>query len=164
MTLGEKLQKLRKGKAMSQEELASKITVSRQAISKWELDLAFPDTENIVQLSKLYNVSADYLLNDDYDSDMDIPVVKAYEKIMRRSFKIQTLSIVLIAIGSISTILSILSTSFMQIKDTEMYGHAYKSEMDYLSIAPLKYIMIIAVIMIIAGVGIIVSENINANK
>ena len=80
MTLGEKLQKLRKSKGMSQEELASKITVSRQAISKWELNTAIPDTENIIQLSKLFEVSADYLLNDNFNSDMDIPAVKENEK------------------------------------------------------------------------------------
>ena len=55
---------------MSQEELASRLTVSRQAISKWELGESTPDTENIIQLTRIFSVSADYLLND----EVDIPI------------------------------------------------------------------------------------------
>jgi transcriptional regulator with XRE-family HTH domain len=65
--LGEKIHQLRKAKGLSQEELASQLTISRQAISKWELGEAMPDTDNIVQLSKLFGVSTDYLLNDDIE-------------------------------------------------------------------------------------------------
>lgn len=67
MTLSEKIYKLRKEKVITQEELAAQINVSRQAISKWELGESMPDTENIVQLSKLFGVSTDYLLIDEYD-------------------------------------------------------------------------------------------------
>jgi transcriptional regulator with XRE-family HTH domain len=76
MMLNEKIHQLRKGKGLSQEELASQLTVSRQAISKWELGESVPDTENVVQLSKIFGVSTDYLLNDEYESDKDIPAVK----------------------------------------------------------------------------------------
>lgn len=72
MTLGEKLQKLRKSKGMSQEQLSAQITVSRQAISKWELGESIPDTENIIQLSKIFSVSTDYLLHDDIDNDLNV--------------------------------------------------------------------------------------------
>jgi len=82
MTLGEKIQHLRKTKGLSQEQLAAQITVSRQAISKWELGESVPDTDNIVQLSKIFEVSTDYLLTDEFESDMDIPAVKQKEKIM----------------------------------------------------------------------------------
>ena len=51
MTLGEKLQRLRKARGMSQEELAAQMGVSRQAVSRWELNIALPDTENVVRLS-----------------------------------------------------------------------------------------------------------------
>jgi len=80
MNLGEKIHQLRKRLGISQEELASQITVSRQAISKWELGESIPDTENIVQLSKIFGVSTDYLLNDEYESDLDIPAVKVSNK------------------------------------------------------------------------------------
>ena len=63
--LGEKIQQLRKEKGLSQEQLAAQLTISRQAISKWELGESMPDTDNIIQLSKLFSVSTDYLLNDE---------------------------------------------------------------------------------------------------
>jgi transcriptional regulator with XRE-family HTH domain len=73
MTLGEKLLFLRKAKSLSQEQLASEITVSRQAISKWELGESLPDTENIKQIMKIFDVTADFLLND----EIDIPITKS---------------------------------------------------------------------------------------
>lgn len=65
MTFGEKIQKLRKEAGLSQEELSYQLEVSRQAISKWERDNGYPETEKIVRMSKLFNVSLDYLLNDE---------------------------------------------------------------------------------------------------
>jgi len=69
---GNKIQQLRKANGFSQEELASRLTISRQAISKWELGEAMPDTENIVQLSRLFGVTTDYLLRDEFESDRDV--------------------------------------------------------------------------------------------
>ncbi len=62
MTMGEKILKLRKAHAWSQEELADRVGVTRQAISRWESDSAKPDADNIIQLGKLFGVSSDYLL------------------------------------------------------------------------------------------------------
>lgn len=76
MKLAEKITNLRKEHGMSQEELADKLNVSRQAISRWEMGTAMPDANNLLQISKLFNVTADYLLNDDYQSDNDIPKIK----------------------------------------------------------------------------------------
>lgn len=76
MTFGEKLLKLRKESALSQEELAEKLGVSRQAISRWENEGVLPDGLNLLGISKLFGVSTDYLLNDDYRSDGDIPAVR----------------------------------------------------------------------------------------
>ena len=64
MTFGEKLQFLRKQSGLSQEQLAERLAVSRQAISKWELGSSLPDTENVIQLGRLFQVSLDYLLDD----------------------------------------------------------------------------------------------------
>ena len=62
MTLGEKLQKLRKSRSWTQEELAEKVGVSRQSLSKWESDGALPDTANVIVLAHLFGVTTDYLL------------------------------------------------------------------------------------------------------
>lgn len=65
MTFGEKIQKLRKETGLSQEELADQLNVSRQAVSKWERDSGYPETEKIVRMSKLFHVSIDYLLGEE---------------------------------------------------------------------------------------------------
>ena len=77
MKLSDKIIDLRKSKSMTQEDLAERLNVSRQAVSRWESGLVMPDAGNILQLSKLFGVTTDYLLHDDYRSDNDIPSVKA---------------------------------------------------------------------------------------
>ena len=64
MTLGEKLQMLRRERKYTQEQLAELLGVTRQAVGKWETDSAFPETEKLVRLAKLYGCSLDYLLLD----------------------------------------------------------------------------------------------------
>ncbi len=54
--------RLRKERGLSQEELADKLSVSRQAVSKWERGEALPDTDNLIRLAKLYNVSIDEIV------------------------------------------------------------------------------------------------------
>lgn len=75
MKLPDKIIKHRKANGWSQEDFAEKLNISRQAISRWENGTALPDAQNILQISKLFNVTTDYLLNDDYESDGDIPAV-----------------------------------------------------------------------------------------
>ena len=58
-TLGTKIAEYRKLKKMTQEELASKLNVSSQAVSKWENDLSIPDLQILIELSDIFNVSLD---------------------------------------------------------------------------------------------------------
>jgi len=62
MALGETLSSLRKAKGLSQEQLAEELGLTRQTISKWELDQSTPDLEYLVQLSDFFGVSTDYLI------------------------------------------------------------------------------------------------------
>lgn len=64
MTLGEKITDLRKKRGLSQEELAITLGVSRQAVSKWELGDAMPDTDKIITLADYFDVTTDWLLRD----------------------------------------------------------------------------------------------------
>lgn len=64
MTLGGKIRYARKCYGLSQEQLASKLCVSRSAIAKWETDKGLPDVENLKTLSKLLGISVDALLDD----------------------------------------------------------------------------------------------------
>lgn len=67
MKFNEKLYTLRKRAGYSQEEFAEIIGVSRQTVSKWETDFMKPETDKLIQISKLYNVSLDELLIDEND-------------------------------------------------------------------------------------------------
>ena len=62
MEFSEKLITLRKGRDLTQEQLAEQLNVSRQSISKWESGQVIPEVEKIVELSKVFNVTLDYLL------------------------------------------------------------------------------------------------------
>ena len=64
MSLAEKLVSLRKQKGLTQMDLAEQLNVSRQAISRWEVGVAVPSTDNLKVLSDLYGVSVDFLLDD----------------------------------------------------------------------------------------------------
>lgn len=71
MTTGEKLATLRKKKNLTQEQLAEILNVSRQSVSRWEMDVAFPETEKLIKLSKLLDCSIDYLLNEALQEEVD---------------------------------------------------------------------------------------------
>ena len=69
MILADKIIELRKKNGWSQEELAEKLNVSRQAVSKWESAQSVPDMNRVLQMSDLFGVSTDYLLKDDLTED-----------------------------------------------------------------------------------------------
>lgn len=70
MTLGEKLSKLRKENHYTQEQLAGILEVSRQSISKWESDIAYPETDKLIRIAELYDCSLDYLLKEAMETDV----------------------------------------------------------------------------------------------
>ncbi len=67
MTIGEKITYLRTALDMSQEELAEKLNVSRQSVSKWEMDSALPQIDKVLQICRLFGVSADELLHENVE-------------------------------------------------------------------------------------------------
>lgn len=69
MTLGDKLSRLRKENNYTQEQLANVLGVSRQAISKWESNITYPETDKLIRLSELFDCSLDYLLRDTMETD-----------------------------------------------------------------------------------------------
>lgn len=69
MTFAEKLYTLRTQHGYSQEALAEKLNVSRQAISKWELGITLPETDKMIIISDFFDVSIDYLLKDSFKID-----------------------------------------------------------------------------------------------
>ena len=109
MKLSEKIVGLRKINGWSQETLAEKVNVSRQAVSRWENGTAQPDASNILQLSKLFGVSADYLLNDAYESDYDLPKV---QEIKRDG--LHQLMIFMVTLEVMTLIIQFMSTVILQ--------------------------------------------------
>lgn len=73
MTIGEKISRLRKETNYTQEQLADILGVSRQAISKWESNITYPETDKLIRLSKLFNCSLDYLLKESEESNRENP-------------------------------------------------------------------------------------------
>lgn len=67
MNFGEKIMMFRKGKQMTQEQLADQLDVSRQAVSKWESGLSYPETEKLIELTRVFDCSLDYLLKDEVE-------------------------------------------------------------------------------------------------
>lgn len=80
MELQEKIIVLRKQKGWSQEELSYQLDVSRQAVSKWESGASIPDIDKIIQMSKLFNVSTDYLLKNEEGSAEPTDSIKVVSK------------------------------------------------------------------------------------
>lgn len=81
MKFSEKVRKLRIRKGLSQEELAEKLDVSRQTVSKWEAGSSLPEIEKLIFLSDFFQVSIDYLLRDkqintNFSEDLDRMVIK----------------------------------------------------------------------------------------
>lgn len=96
MTFNNKLYNLRKQKGLSQEELANRLNVSRQTVSKWELGDSTPDMEKLIAISDLFDISLDELVMD------KVPVqtedISAKSEIMSELKKIVKLGLKVIAI------------------------------------------------------------------
>ncbi len=113
MILADKLLQLRKKSGMSQEELAEKMNVSRQAVSKWEGAQSIPDLEKILQLSELYGVTTDYLLKDEMELEefvgKDEPTVRKVTLEQANEYmSLRKTASVRIAVGVFLCILSVI--------------------------------------------------------
>lgn len=121
MTLGEKIQDLRKARGWTQEQLAERISVSRQALSRWELGAAVPDTENVLQISRLFGVSTDYLLHNEYGNDGDVPAAQTSGAALTAKHK----SLAWIVTGGILAGLSALGLLILGILGTAVFPVRY---------------------------------------
>lgn len=140
MTFGEKLLNLRRARGWTQEELADKICVTRQALSKWEANSALPDTKNVVSLARLFGVTTDYLLCEDEGWELEAgstgaPKVSA----PRRSSVRVVLGVVMLVLGFCGVLAISISSIFVgtiMTPSTSLHGlsalfHMY-SELEWL--------------------------------
>lgn len=98
MGFSENLQILRKMQNMSQEQLAEKLEVSRQAVSKWENGSGYPETEKLITICEIFNCSIDEILKGKFSEDSNGDK-KQYENLMNKFSKGTALAIVIILIG-----------------------------------------------------------------
>ena len=106
---------------MTQEQLAEKIGVSRQALSKWESGDTLPDTINILSLSRLFGVTTDYLLNDDYESDSDLPAVKESDRILNDKWRRFFCTMIGVLLMLISALIVLGMAIYASVKDFSYY-------------------------------------------
>lgn len=160
MTFGEKLQKLRKEKGWTQEQLAAQISISRQALSKWELGTAIPDTENVVLISKLFQVSTDYLLNDEYESDEDLPAVHASNQKVSNIYnnKIRVIvgacisGVSLLALLIIGILSSVYPANYIETPADVEWTRVYTGLIGFLKMHNLEWLFVLLIITLIGGI------------
>lgn len=121
MSLAEKLVSLRKQKGLTQMDLAERLNVSRQAISRWEAGAAVPSTDNLKVLGELYGVSVDYLLNDKADASFENTEIQEVtynqEETRKRNRRIFVCILVLVTVISFGIYIIVSSVP----KDKEAY-------------------------------------------
>lgn len=89
MTFGEKISKPRKEYNYTQEQFADMLGVSRQSVSKWESDIAYPETDKLIKMGKLFDCSMDYLLKENIIEKNGAVANGFTEKIMTDKNKIR---------------------------------------------------------------------------
>ena len=151
MTMGEKLLKLRKARQWSQEELAEKIGVTRQAVSRWESDSAKPDAEKIIALCDLFGVSADYLLRGEYTGESAEPCEAPMQE--RRSNAVtgvQILGALFLVLG-VAVLLALVAMSVANPHWYHIGSKTYKGLWGFLYGNELMWLMVADIVTLFAG-------------
>ena len=147
MTIGERIYSLRKERGISQEELAGSIHVSRQAISKWEQDLAVPDTSNLLKLCAFFDVTMDDLTGKKIAGD-------GYG-IRKRLF---TRREIIFAVDGVLFLISFLLTPVYQELDFRHDGSCFANPIYYVRIYPLNLLFYLACAILAVQVGKIIYD------
>lgn len=148
MTFGEKLQKLRKAQGLSQEELAGRLSVTRQTISKWELDQSTPELALLAQISDIFGVTTDYLIK-----DAPTEAASAQNPPAKRPAARLALFIILLCIGGLTAaVIWILSLSAGQCEVISASGHVmYRGFMGYLVCKNADVVFFLSIIAAVIG-------------
>ena len=146
MELKDKLQLLRKQNGYSQEQLADKIGIARQTISKWETGTAVPESEKLVAISNYFGVSVDYLLKDDEEGK-----TKATDSEIEEKPKMVAGTIICIA-GIVSMVIWGLLSIFTPKVSDQM------SESSMITIDGNGIFLIVCVVAIIVGASLLLKS------
>lgn len=134
MELSEKLASLRNQQELTQLDLAEKLNVSRQAVSRWESGAAAPGIDSLKALSKLYGVSLDYLLNDDAEETPkaeETPVVTPKEQDFLVISKKRAALILCGFLAVVAIVVGICMTLFPKQEEKPKSIEEWKHEIDF---------------------------------
>ncbi len=155
ITIGERIQQLRRAAGLSQEQLAEQLDVSRQSVSKWELNDAAPEISKIVAISELFGVSTDELLKgaesipaatEGKQSIAAIAKLNAAEKRIRTGFTAMAAGLIMLA-------LELLLLPVIQAAESRTFGHCLTNAMDYAGEMPMKAVISLTAAVIAAGIA-----------
>ena len=136
---------------MTPEQLAEKLNVSRQAISKWEMG-TIPDMENMVKIGRYFDCSLDYLLNDELETNCTKEEgVQGAEGINKAAIR-KGISIAAIAIGAILSLLMPLFAKLYQAFEFQNTGHCFTNSYEYILRFPLLGILLLAILFFVVGI------------
>lgn len=158
MTIGDKILSMRKARGWSQEELADRVGVTRQAISRWESNSAKPDADKIVDICDLFGVSADYLLRDQYAGEGELPQQAENSSILPRTSgvsAVQILGILMI----ISAILIFCALGIMSAVNPHIYvvdNVTYSGILGYIMGNRLWWLVIMDIAVLVIGIFLLV--------
>lgn len=161
MTLGEKIQQLRKAIGLSQEQLADMVGVSRQAISKWETDQSSPEIEKVLLLSKEFSITTDELLGNESVVNTEITAPQLSDVLQSNVRKKQfTIGWITTVVGLLLLVAEYFSLKIIQFNamkldlETAAGVGFFADPMEYASIEPMPTIFKITVVIIALGVGL----------
>lgn len=143
--LGARLQALRRQANLSQQELAERLHVSRQSISKWELGTAKPDLDNMIRLSELFGVSLDELVLGKTQNRQEIPQHSAQPVENTKAKRRKRMRLCLLA-GVLCLVLAVVLLPLHQMFDQHLWGNWYTSVWRYLPTVPHN-------VLLLAGAG-----------
>ena len=164
--IGERIRQLRSGKGMSQEQLAEALHISRQAVSKWETGESVPDTERVMLLCRVLDISADYLLFGKENEQTATPIPSA-AKPQNQGKALTIVGVVSVGIGSLGLLVMwVLSTMLVSDVWTEVgvtnpltgetyYEIQYYGAYDFLSFIEtyrLHALVFICVLLLVIGI------------
>lgn len=144
--LSEKMYKLRKRSGLSQEQLAEKLNVSRQAISKWESGTAVPESEKLITISNYFEVSVDYLLKDKEEDK-----AKVTDSVIEEKCKMIT-GVIICTAGIVSMVI----WGLLSIFSPDASGRIGASSM--ITIDGNGLFLILCVVAIIVGAGLLLKS------
>lgn len=160
MSLGEKLQKLRKARNFSQEELAAELSVTRQTVSKWELDQSTPELSLLAQISDIFGVTTDYLIK---GTASDV-VAPTEEKVMAKKPSVRlTLCFILLGFGGIGTLTFYILS---KVRPWECYerDRVFKGLTGYLMGTETTFLFVLCVLSMIAGLAGLIYLSVQERK